>query len=193
MKHNFRLNKAWWIFLWVIVLFFTLGGLLGYNPLLSETRPNTTSLISLLRLRCHEVPRPIISRRPVPMTTESPSHFHQDFTVSRYLRSGSLWALAAHLAPASQIFWKHKSDDDGVSYHRAAGPQHAGAERQCLRVQAFIVKLFKEVQYKSLTCGKICLDICSTAMKSLGTTLKQCITYSFSVFISSLSVTFKLP
>lgn len=34
---------------WVIVLSFTLGGLFGDNPLLGETRPNTTSLISLLR------------------------------------------------------------------------------------------------------------------------------------------------
>lgn len=56
LKHHFvlSLNRewAWWICVWVIVLSFTLGGLLGDNPLLGETRPNTTSLISLLRPCC---------------------------------------------------------------------------------------------------------------------------------------------
>lgn len=57
LKHHFelRLNgeRLWWICVWVIVLSFTLGGLLGDNPLLGETRPNTTSLISLLRPCCY--------------------------------------------------------------------------------------------------------------------------------------------
>ena len=56
LKHHFRLRLnrewAWWICVWVIVLSFTLGRLLGDNPLLGETRPNTTSLISLPRPCC---------------------------------------------------------------------------------------------------------------------------------------------
>lgn len=54
LKHHFQLSLSgawvWWIR--VIVLYITLGGLLEDNPLLGETRPNTTSLISLLRPCC---------------------------------------------------------------------------------------------------------------------------------------------
>lgn len=54
LKHHFQLslNGAWVWWIRVIVLYITLGGLLEDNPLLGETRPNTTSLISLLRPCC---------------------------------------------------------------------------------------------------------------------------------------------
>lgn len=46
------LNRKWAWWIWIIVLSFTLGGLVEDNPLLGETRPNTTSLISLQRPCC---------------------------------------------------------------------------------------------------------------------------------------------
>lgn len=159
LKHHFELRLnwewSWWICVWVIVLSFTLGGLLGDNPLLGETRPNTTSLISLLRPCCFvatESHSQLSAAAPVPtMVPSLPLSLTTIYTVPwlTSLRATAIalgicnqepselrLCLCPHVPPYPPMSrgWlrmERKADHDNsgfaVSYRLTAGPQHEAA------------------------------------------------------------------
>lgn len=210
LKHYFelRLNRewAWWICVWVIVLSFTLGGLLGDNPLLGETRPNTTSLISLLRPCClvateshAQLSAAALSpwRRRVPPISND--HLHCpliDFTESGgdsalYPQSDTLQASAASVLPcpldSPSVYCEPRTKlittRVVLPFLIASQQVHITRDLQTMQMdlnaRAFVVKFASIVKKKSnnmnsLTSFQICVNLCTFIMKSLWTTLEQC-------------------
>lgn len=188
---------VWWICFRVIVLSFTLGGLLGDNPLLSETRPNTTSLISLLRPCCF-------------VAIESHAQL-SDATLS------SWWCLFPHITdnnlccPLTDFSWvavialcicshkpsehlcpcvpppscwlrsQRKADHDSkwfchfLSPHsRSTLPAENNIHGFKRLLSSLLLSLKKYNNKNSLTHSQIYVNLCRLVMKSLWITLEQC-------------------